>query len=277
MAFLDVSDPVTLVKYFFYVDGRYDYNMPAWFFVSLFFIYLFAYFLNLSKRSPLVRFLIAIGAFLLGYLFYIEMPTFTEWGITLDTFGFVKTIISLGFFAFGSFFISVFKKLPKAIHSQFIFNLFFPSLIIWLIFGICLNPKVSFYLLNISNYWYFILSGLFGSLTFIVLSYLISKIKYVRFIFIKWGENTIFITGTHLVDTIGPASFFVASHSSLYGTELFNIVCIGFAVILITTYTVACLVIDRYLPYLSGKDPYFYRALHEKYLKRKEANNIAQK
>lgn len=56
-----IRDPISLVRYFFYYDGTYYWNMPCWFFTTLFFVYLIAYFIPLHKMRVYWKiFLVAI-------------------------------------------------------------------------------------------------------------------------------------------------------------------------------------------------------------------------
>ena len=142
------------IKRLFLVEGRVGPNDPCWFLFVLFIIYLIAYDLHIHKNSVRMNIAICIASFSIGYILYSS-------GFS-DYFCVIKVLVALGFFTFG--------KVMSVLDLDFILQykvrtvlFIIASFGVWEIFGIQLNPHVSFYFVDFGNYHHFIIAAIAGT------------------------------------------------------------------------------------------------------------------
>ena len=260
-----VEDQEALKRLLTYYDGSNKYNPPIWFLITLFMVYIVAYFIDVPNRKIFSKFGLSITFLLIGYFIYKYMHfanSLNKVGNLVIYYGMDKAIIATGFFIMGSFFRSVRKIIPKYLRMPLLHPLLIPSILLWVIYGCYLNTKASLYGMNVGNYWYFVASGSFGSLTFIILSVYISQLKITCYIVSRWGQNTLFITATHDISAIGIVAKYLNWTQPIWYTWKFDLYTPFFVISMLIGYSfILCPIVDRYLPILSGKDPYFYKEL----------------
>lgn len=274
-----IYDPLTLVKLYFYWDGKFVYNAPCWCFIALFIIYLVAYFVDVSNMKTVYKLFIAFLFFVIGFFIYSQEQYITELAKAakktvklIIPFGLDKTIIAFGFFSLGAFFKDLRKLTPESLRMTLMSPVFVISPVIWVLFGVTLNSKTSFYGMALGNYWYFVLGAIFGTISIIGLSIFISKIPVLSHLLSNWGQNSLFIIGTHYVSQIGFVAIFVNAMKKvkLTKTLLFNVYAPLYVLAILISYTIVCFIINRYLPHITGTNPYFYKRLIQKYKEKRK-------
>lgn len=262
--------PVTalaVVKYLTYFNGTYYWNMPCWFFVSLFIVYIICYLIKLPDRKLWVKFVLGASFFLLGFFLVITMNYLPKKTNPFLKFGIDRIPIVLGFFVFGNILRDLNKKWSFSEKKHQL--LLIPSLIlaigIWVLLGIFWNTKVSIYERNYGHYWSFVGSSIFGSIVFMIISIFISNLKFPSNVFMLWGKNTILIACTHYILRITRTSFQkLAKAMGIFKSCWSDLFMIGFIVALLMFYVGIGFVIDRYVPWITGANPTFYKELKEK-------------
>jgi hypothetical protein len=123
-------------------------------------------------------------------------------------------------------------------------------IVLWLLVGLILNPKVSMYGFMYGNRLIplFILSGIMGSIVFFRLAYKLRDLKILNF-FAKY--TTIIICSHYLF----VSSFnFLSTRFGLKGTIFFDILSLLYVIVVLwVLYRPLCVAIDKYLPFLNGK------------------------
>lgn len=221
-----------------YLYGKLIHNAPIWFFICLFCVEILIWITDRIKSSSKWVYLFEVGiAFIVGFILYmnVDIP---------DYFGFKKVIIAFAFYRIGEIlnYIEIFKSKKQVVVIGIC------SLILWFVFGVILNGKVSFYGMELGNYLFFIASGIFGSLMIFAICYFIPSTKWSRFL----CDNSIVIVATHypLVSVFGA----VMSKIGLSGTIYYDLILILFIVIVFAMYRyVVCPIINNYMPILNGK------------------------
>ena len=260
-----IYDPLTLVKYFFYYDGTYFWNQACWFFITLFFIYIISYFFNLPNRKIYIKLILLVAFMVIGYFLYISRPYIPEVYNPFSKFGIDRTIIVMVFFIFGSILKDVHDRINFSHNQFFLRPLSFISLALWILFGYFLNPKVSIYGRSLGNYFYFIASSLFGTIFFIIFSIYIAKLRIISPILKLWGKNTLLIGGTNYLYFFMTWFFLVIFNPfGIPYTWVADIIIPFYTIVIMLLYIPLGFLIDRYLPYMSGSDPYFYKELKMK-------------
>lgn len=247
-----------LIRYFFYYDGTYDCNMPCWFFITLFFIYIIGYLIKLPKLEWYVKLIITIAFFCAGFVIYQQMPFIKADENPFMRFGIDKTIFVTGFFVFGSLLNDLYKKYDFTKHKLILLAVLAVSLGLCILFGVILNPKTSLYARELHNYWAFIGSGIFGSISMMIVAIYLSYVKYVRSLFLVWGANIILIAGTHYV-FMYPYLWFKSLFNPLLGTYWTDLFVPLYVIAILLIYIPIGFIVDRYLPFVSGKPAYFYK------------------
>ncbi len=183
---------VDALKRIFFYEGLVAYNDPVWFLIILFEAAVVERLLKIKDKNTYIKILYFFFFIVSGFLIY-------NFNVFLP-FGFRKLLICLAFIVLGMLlreFINVLKQNTKTMNI-FLAITFVVSLALWVLFAIFLNPKVSIYYFNLGNYWYFCLSGIFGSAWFFILCFGIAKLTKR---FEKVGQETIWILGTHYLFT----------------------------------------------------------------------------
>lgn len=191
--------------------------------------------------------------FVVGYLLYLQKPYLNNDVNPAMRFGLNKTIIAFGFFALGSILRDLYNTVPSKMVWPLVKKLFVPSSLLLVVFGVILNPKVSFYGMNIANYWYFILSSMFGSFAFIIVSMLTSELKIVRRMVSAWGRHSLLIVGTHYIWGITFVDMFIKIFEPILGTWKHDVGALIYTTAMLCVYVVIGTLLDRYVPFITGK------------------------
>lgn len=158
-------------------------------------------------------------------------------------FGLNRCILSLGFYSFGCVvkgYVLSDKKQSLAITIILSF--------VWILSGVVFNTKVSMCGFKLGYYWFFVMSGITGSLLFVEVCKLVDlKTSYFR----TWGVNTIFIISTHYI--LVSVFRVVARKIGLTGTWTYNLLLIIYAVAMLLIYQPVCNFVNKKLPLLNGK------------------------
>ena len=191
--------------------------------------------LDISGKIKKARITFCILCFVVGFIVY-HFVVFLPFGLN-------RCILSLGFYSFGCVvkeYVLPDKKQPPAI--TIILS------VIWILSGMVFNTKVSMYGFELGYYWFFVMSGITGSLLFIEVCKLIDlKTSYFR----TWSVNTIFIISTHYI--LVSAFHVVARKIGLTGTWTYNFFLIIYAVAMLLIYQPVCNFANKKLPLLNGK------------------------
>lgn len=228
------------VSKFFYIDGLVAFNDPCWFFFALFEVFVIVSLLGLQKKSTYRVCIIGIAFFLVGAALY-------YYDISL-LFGLDKAIIAAGFFAFGKLFREIESKTMTR-SSCILVSLI--NIVLWVLFGVVLNEKISFYKMELGNYAFFVLSGIFGSAAFLMFAKRFDKLLFFSKSFRWLGQNSVIIIGTHYI-----LLFYAERISGFLGisyTWKFDIYALAVAIGILLCYYPLCLFVNKYLPWLNGK------------------------
>lgn len=219
--------------------GSLPYNLPCWFFIVLYEAKIIERILDISNRTLKVKILICIVAYLGGYIVY-QMNIFLPFGLN-------RCLVALGFLVTGVCIKDIYQQ--KDIRRIITMPLFYVVvLVLWILSGVCFNTKVSMYDFALGKYWLFILSGISGSIVFVLLCRRVDKLFVV---FRRLGNNTIFIVGTHYI--------FVTAFKVITGivgiqyTRLYGIMAVIFTGVLICCYIPVCDFVNKYIPVLNGR------------------------
>ena len=232
----------TLIKLFIFWNGLCPFNSPCWFFIVIFELYIIIYLFKHYLRNKSSSCAFAILCFITGYIIYYEK-------IPIH-FGLDKTIIALGFFSTGAFIRHIYNNLKEKNNNSLLLTiLFIISSTLWIIFTLK-NDKIAFYKLHLNNYWYSTITGITGTITFSIISYLLSKIKLLNNIE-NWASNSVFIIGTHyfFVDDY----LHLIKNNHILFTKKFALIIPIFSLILLRIYQPICKYLDKKIPFITGK------------------------
>ena len=210
-------------------------NAPVWFLIVLFQVYIIFDMTNLIKKSVLQKIVFVILTFVVGFIIYrylIWLP-----------FGLPKTVVALGFYMIGNIFKEVEGKFTVR-KKQIILIV---SCLVWFYTGCILNSKVSMYGFELGNYWYFILSGISGSIVWFGVSYLLRNVKTFQ----KWGQNTIFVVCTHYMGVAVVTK--ITDILKINGTIYFDLLALVLSFIAMFVYMPICDWINKNMPILVGR------------------------
>ena len=233
-----------LFRLFIFYDGKCPYNSPCWFFIVLFEIYIIIYIFKYFLRNRYSSLAFSILCLITGYIIY--------HGKIFIPFGIDRAIIALGFFSVGAFIRHIYnylKEKDKKTNIILLTMLFIVSTTIWIVFALK-NGKVSLYLFSLHTYFYFIITGITGSIVLCIISYLASNIKHFREI-ATLSNNSIFIICTHYFIVYDLVNLFRDYHI-LY-TKKFALFIPIFTLILLMVYKPICNYLDKHYPFLTGK------------------------
>ncbi|MCR4874155.1 MAG: acyltransferase family protein [Clostridia bacterium] len=232
----------------FYFKGKIAFNAPCWYFIVLFEAFVFEALLKIKSNNILYKSIALLFFFVLGLIVYINKVQVP--------FGLDRAIISMQFFVIGM----IIKDISKPIASKmakmdqwlvYTYSLVFIILCgaIWWHLGVNKQPKVSLYSMNIGNYYYFILSGLFGSFAMLTFVYLIAKNRYKHLC--KIGKNSMLIIGTHYF--IRWLYYKALEEYGIFYTWRYSLLTVMFVVIMIEAYLPICVWVDKKMPVIVGK------------------------
>lgn len=234
--------PLTgIVKDFFFLRGLCPYNAPCWYFIALFQLSVISYFINLDKLSSISQAIVMFIAFAAGFFLY-------EFNISIP-FGLTRTVAAFFFFACGAWLGKTNCKNKKlAMNIKISTNV--GIMVLWIVFGVVLNNKVSFYKMILGNYFFFIIAGICGSILLIEFSKLLEKTKKIKCFFIKTSKNAIFIIGTHfiLVDIIDK----VANRFGLFNTPQYCLIVLCISLLVIVMYNFVSPFFKKNFPAITG-------------------------
>ena len=167
--------------------GNMSWNLALWFLPCLFFVWLFCYLL-LSERRNFLLLVVMQAAVAIAYLTYPVPKNFQDFGI-------LRMFSVVPFFILGFWFKKndLVNKIKQRVPLYYFLMLTLPM--VWYIFGVILNPKVSIYKYKYGNYLY-LLVGATAAIIALVLVF--SKFEKVNII-TKMSSYTLFIMATHMV------------------------------------------------------------------------------
>ncbi|MBR4002891.1 MAG: acyltransferase [Clostridia bacterium] len=218
---------IDIIKTIFFYKGFVAYNFPVWFLIIMFYSVVVERLLKIKEKNVYVKLIYLFASLIIGFLIY-NFKIFLPFGLD-------KFFVCFAFFVFGILlreFIDVVKKNQKSMHIilAIVFVVFFA---LWWLFGIELNPKVSFYNLKYYNYWYFCLSSFFGSCCFFIICYLIAKVtKFFELI----GRETVWILSTHYIFV--RLLKYVGKNYGVAYTWKYDLIALSTTIILIAVYIV---------------------------------------
>ena len=224
-----------VLKLFLFWDGLCPFNSPCWFFIVLFEVFLLSYIFRINTFTFSELFLFNILIYMFGF-FLIYTNIFIP-------FGFNRAVVAFGFFLTGLLFKRIYDYSKSYKYTKIILIIIsIISLPIWIYFG--------YYSFIFCKYIYFVISGIFGTIFFSFISYLVSKIKYSS-ILISISKASIFLIGTHFVLDY----YFkkVASHFDIGYTYKYLFISFIFAIGVVLLYIPICNFIDKKVPVLNGK------------------------
>ncbi len=226
-----------LFKQIIYWDGVLPFNAPVWFFIVLFEVYFIIYLLMKEKLNNIIILVITVVSYILGYIVY-------KYNIFIP-FGLNRALLCLGFFTTG---ILMRRVCDSNKNNKFLLViLLIVSAISWFIIAL-INGKVSIYGYIFNNYWLLVLSGILGSIAFLIVSYFISYIKLTK-AFVKISSISIFLIGTHYILVY----YLEKLVRPIWYTHKYIIYIVIMTVLMILIYMPICKVLDKYLPFITGK------------------------
>ena len=220
----------------FYVTGSCAYNDPVWFFICMFQVLCLWKLLQLKDIGILRLLAIAFICFVFSFLMsYFDIKWFSLFGIN-------KAVLGLGFLCIGK----MLSKLKYGYKRRTTLIIGLISLPLWILFGVVLNDKVSMYGASYGNFWWFIFSGIFGSLSLFGLSRMVDKWNFPLSIS-KW--TTIIVCSHYiLVSMFG----YLSGKVGIKGTVAFDFASFAFVIIALLLYLPISKFMVRYLPVLNG-------------------------
>lgn len=235
------------IKRFIFFDGFVPYNDPCWFFIVLFFVFIVVRFIRSLITDTAKSVVINVIILFLGFILYIFEVH--------DYFMMKKTVICLGFFMMGNNWHKCIMRINRNFKTSFYIAASAISLVLWLVFGIILNDKVSLYKVDLGNYWSFIFSGLFGTLFFCgsikILYVCLDKTEKQLFVEKYPVSASIFIVCSHFI----PITVYrvLMNKMGLFYSFTYNIVTPIFCFLLIVCYYPFSRIISRKIPILNGE------------------------
>lgn len=223
-----------------FFKGKVILGLAYWFFVVIFEIMAVEGLLSITTKDLSLKWSAAILSFLLGYILYKSQLFF-------DFFGVHKAIIAYGFFVFGNILHDM--NLKHSSCKECFKNIIIISCFIaWMIAGVFCNKSVSMYALNLGRFWFFIISGITGSIVYFKICSIIDK--YIS-VFRKFAPNTVFIIGTHVIVTAAFGK--IMTKFQLDNTYIYSITAFIFAIVLAFMYLPICKLINNRFPILNGR------------------------
>ena len=210
--------------------------MPVWFFFCMFQLLIVAKLLDLSNASTKKLIVISLISLVLSFVIY-KSGDYRKY---LNVFGFDKCVLGLFFYSVGM----LLRKMKYENKSMFISIAAFP---IWILFGMVLNRSVSMYGMNLGVFWYFIVSGIAGSLIFFYFCKLFENKTFIR----RYARWTIFIICSHFV--LVSLFHVVASVLSIDKTFLFDVSSFVYSLSALYLYKYACFKVEKHFPVLLGQ------------------------
>ncbi|MBR1890624.1 MAG: acyltransferase family protein [Clostridia bacterium] len=226
----------------FFVDGKLPFNYACWFPIVLFELLIMERMLKIKEQSLSIKLIMATIFVLMGYLVYTYKVPFL--------FGFDKAIICFAFLIGGMIAKEVIDKIKTKMQIKWwhIVCLMIVCGAIWYIFGVKLNQKVSIYYLKLRNYWYFLLSGMFGTMMICFFCRLVAPVlAFLRIV----GQSSFFIVSTQYI----PIFYFrkYAVEVGINKTTKCNLICLALTVGIVAVMTIVYLILRKIAPILVGE------------------------
>lgn len=226
-----------------YWKGTLPFNAPVWFFITIFEVYLIIYIYLLISRNRfniISAIVITIISFLAGYLIY-KNKMFIPFGLN-------RAIYCLGYFTLGFIFRYIYNYFKdKKNYKILLVILFIICTTVWVLINLS-NGKVSIYDFKLRNYWLSILGGVSGSISILVIAYLLSFLKKSS-IFVKISSMSIFLIGTHYI----PKYYLQELGKPIWFSNKYMIYVLVVTAVLIAIYIPICNFLDKHFPIITGK------------------------
>ena len=218
----------------FYLYGSCAYNRPIWFFICLFQVLVLARLINLTALRSKWIVVVLLLSLIISYTSYASGIKY------FSILGLDKLVLALFFYTAGVF-------LKRLKYERLIKGIGYISLPIWVVTGLILNDKVGMYGMHLDNYWFFIASGLSGTLVFFAICKELDWFDSLR----EYSSWTIFIIGSHYLLVRGFRS--LALICSFDGTIIYDVLSFCLLIIMMAVYKPVCKFIDKRVPVLNGK------------------------
>ena len=228
----------------FFLNGELVCNDPCWYFLVLFEIYVILFFAFKLSRKLWYKLLLCV-------LCLSSMIIMYQCGGRL-VFGLDRAILGAGFLLFGM----LLRELEILERPRLPLKLIMAAscFAIWLIFGIVLNKKGSFYMFKLHNSFFFVLAALAACIWVSLLCQLLSRLPEKFVSACGWmGKNSVVIIGTHYMFLKGIEQLFNALHWNNRTVYDFTVPPIIAAILL--AYIPICALVNRYIPLLSVEKP----------------------
>jgi fucose 4-O-acetylase-like acetyltransferase len=226
---------------FIFYKGQCPFNDPCWFFIVLFEVYIIIYYVRKYFNKLIFNILFILISFIGGYIIY-HYKIFIPFGLD-------RMVIALGFFSLGIIFKKVYNYLVNKNNKSYIYCIWIISAMIWIILSY-MNGKVSFYKLYLNSYWYFIITGVTGTITLSGICYYLSKYSIFKRIS-SWSNNSVFLIGTHYFIIY----YFIqlAGHYHLWYSNRYVLLTLLFGLFIVIIYQPICKFLDKKVPFITGK------------------------
>ena len=164
-------------------------------------------------------------------------------------FGINRTIIAMVFFAFGSLLGQANREGKKTQKTHLKLLSIIGYIVLWLICGVFLNNKISFYRMNLGNYFLFIIASICGTILYIGLCKLLQK-TIIKDFLIKTAHNSILIIGTHYFLIF--IFEVVAKRLDLFKTWPYCLIVVCFTIFIALIYNFIGPFLNKYFPAITG-------------------------
>ncbi len=230
-----------IIKLLFFFEGKLLYNLACWYFFVLFEAYLIERLLNIVQRKWWIKVLYLILFFTLGFFLY-RYKVFPYFGLD-------RAIVALGYLVIGMLLKDVLKILRQSKKFKlYLTFIFVGCFTLWYLLSVCFNEKLSYYSMELGNYFHSILGGIFGSIWYFILC---SIIAFVSKIASKFAENTVFIVCAHYA-LITLLKEFIVNPFELFKTTELVFIEIAYAIIGCLALWGIALLLNRFTPWLTG-------------------------
>lgn len=222
----------------FFFEGKLHFNAPVWFLIVMFEVVIIAKIIRLDKYKPWAKLLTTLVCFGLAYVLY-KVYRFPYFGID-------RAILCLGFYSLGG----VLKDIHPHISKDLTTFISIICTMLWLLFSALMKKQPSIYLFRLDNFFYFIITGICGSIMWFKVSSLLTDFKPLS----KLGQNTLLVLGTQYY-----WYYFVREHAKtflIYKTYIGNILAIFFTILSMIIYYFLTDPVNKYFPFLNG---YWYK------------------
>lgn len=226
--------------------GSVPINLPCWFFLSLFTIFLLVRMIRIHRYSNVINVFLALIVFSAAYFLY-------HFGIP-DYFMLIKTLVCLGFFIIGYT-----ARNTKILKDESAMKGFRPAVILvsflfWILSSLILNEKVTVYGVDFGNYWIFILSALTGTFFFCEILRLCCNTdpsKRKELLERYPVHASVFIVCSHYPIIL--PFFLVMRSADLLSTRTYDLVASVIFIALFIVYYPLSKLVSKYAPFLNGE------------------------